>query len=86
MAKVSPEDIAILVYTSGTTGPSKGAMISNKNIVYQGAIDDAGGSRFWTTDLNQSTNFVKKVINDIKSNKPLSVSKTRPYGCSVKYG
>ena len=35
MAKVSPEDIAILVYTSGTTGPSKGAMISNKNIVYQ---------------------------------------------------
>ena len=35
MAKVSPEDIAILVFTSGTTGPSKGAMISNKNIVYQ---------------------------------------------------
>ena len=34
MAKVSPEDIAILVYTSGTTGPSKGAMISNNNIVY----------------------------------------------------
>ena len=58
----------------------------NKNIVYQGAIDDAGGSKFWTTDLNQSTNFVKKVVNDIKSNKPLSVSKTRPYGCSVKYG
>jgi long-chain acyl-CoA synthetase len=34
MSKVSPEDIAILVYTSGTTGPSKGAMISNNNIVY----------------------------------------------------
>ena len=34
MTKVTPEDIAILVYTSGTTGPSKGAMISNKNIVY----------------------------------------------------
>ena len=58
----------------------------NKDIVYQGAIDDAGGTRFWTTDLNQSINFVKKVVNDIKSNKPLSVSKTRPYGCSVKYG
>ena len=28
----------------------------------------------------------KKVVNDIKSNKPPSVSKTRPYGCSVKYG
>ena len=58
----------------------------NKNIVYQGAIDDAGGSKFWTTDLNESTNFVRTVISDIKSKKPVSVSKTRPYGCSVKYG
>ncbi len=31
---VSPEDIAILVYTSGTTGPSKGAMINHKNLLY----------------------------------------------------
>jgi len=31
--EVAPEDTAILVYTSGTTGPPKGAMISHANIL-----------------------------------------------------
>ena len=30
-----PEDIAFLVYTSGTTGSPKGAMITNRNVVFQ---------------------------------------------------
>ena len=34
MEKPKPEDLAYLVYTSGTTGPPKGAMISHANIVY----------------------------------------------------
>jgi long-chain acyl-CoA synthetase len=29
-----PDDCCILVYTSGTTGPPKGAMISHRNVVY----------------------------------------------------
>lgn len=32
-AKVEPEDMACIVYTSGTTGKTKGVMLSNKNIM-----------------------------------------------------
>ncbi|MDN2565093.1 long-chain fatty acid--CoA ligase [Aquibium sp. A9E412] len=33
IARSKPEDTAILVYTSGTTGPPKGAMITHENII-----------------------------------------------------
>ncbi|MDP6940346.1 MAG: AMP-binding protein, partial [Planctomycetota bacterium] len=34
MAEALPEDVMTLVYTSGTTGPPKGAMLTNANVEY----------------------------------------------------
>ncbi len=34
MAEAEPEDVMTLVYTSGTTGPPKGAMLTNANYAY----------------------------------------------------
>jgi long-chain acyl-CoA synthetase len=38
MIKPRPRDLAYLVYTSGTTGPPKGAMLTHYNIVYNTKI------------------------------------------------
>jgi long-chain acyl-CoA synthetase len=35
---VSPEDIAFLVYTSGTTGPAKGAKILHRNVAFNAEV------------------------------------------------
>jgi long-chain acyl-CoA synthetase len=34
MEDTSPDDVALMVYTSGTTGPPKGALLTHRSIVY----------------------------------------------------
>ncbi|MCW9043734.1 MAG: long-chain fatty acid--CoA ligase [Pseudopelagicola sp.] len=50
-----PEDTAILVYTSGTTGMPKGAMVSNENIM---AAIEAGARRLSVQETDQQLCFL----------------------------
>jgi long-chain acyl-CoA synthetase len=54
-SRISPSETAILVYTSGTTGPPKGAMIAHQNILSLLASSDEGLG-FLVSDI--SLNFL----------------------------
>lgn len=50
-------------------------------LVYQGAIDDdPGGSK-----KGNALNYVNKALEEIQAGRAVTVSQTKPYGCSVKY-
>src|ERR1700683_1996140 len=52
-------------------------------LIYNGAIDDKP-----TTDVSDvpgAKNYVTAALDEAVAGKPVSVSTTRPYGCSVKY-
>lgn len=52
-------------------------------LIYDGAIDDKP-----TPDLNDvpgATNYVNLALEQAMAGKPVQISTTRPYGCSVKY-
>jgi hypothetical protein len=51
-------------------------------IAYDGAIDD---DRSTNGGQNAKLNYVAQVVDELKSGKTVSISTTKPYGCSVKY-
>ena len=52
-------------------------------LVYQGAIDDHNSAD--ADDIPKSKNYVAAALDEAMAGKPVTVSSTHPYGCSVKY-
>lgn len=52
-------------------------------VVYAGAIDDKRSANL--EDIKIAKNFVKTALDESLADKPVSISSTQPYGCSVKY-
>jgi peroxiredoxin len=74
---------------AGTVGGAYGAKTTphmfvvdrTGTLVYQGAIDDdAAGAKG-----SAARNYVAEALDDVAGGKPVRVTETKPYGCSVKY-
>ncbi len=58
IALPKPGDVAIIVYTSGTTGPSKGALLTHRNIVFQGDAFRRIDPQFALRETDEALNFL----------------------------
>lgn len=81
----------ILLDTKGSVGMDYGAkttphiyIIDKEGVVrYQGAIDSIASAD--KDDLKEATNYVSQALDLMLSGKEVKVSKTKAYGCNVKY-
>jgi peroxiredoxin len=82
---------AVLLDPTGKVGRAYGArttphmyVINGEGaLVYMGGIDDKPSARL--EDLKTAKNFVDVALGEIAQGKPVSVSTSRAYGCSIKY-
>jgi hypothetical protein len=53
-------------------------------LVYEGGIDNIRSAN--KSDIAKATNYVRQALAEMKAGRPVSVTTSKPYGCSVKYG
>jgi len=90
MAAEKMDVMAWIDDSSGTIGHLYGMettpdmYVINKDgiLVYEGAIDDQPDPFHNPFTAN---NYVRDAVDDLLAGKPIQVSETKPYGCSVKY-
>ena len=92
LAKVGAKPTAYLLDPSGLVGHLYGArttphmyVIDKAGVLaYMGGIDSIASTD--QDDLAKATQYVPQVLAELAAGKPVSVTASEPYGCSVKYG
>ena len=92
LSKMKASPTAALLDPSGQLGHMYGAkttphmFIINPQgmLIYDGAIDDRPTTD--ESDVNGAKNYVSLALGEALAGKQVSITTTRPYGCSVKYG
>ena len=79
---LDPEGVKGKAFGAQTT-PHMYIIDANQTLVYQGAIDDNRSAKHDT--VKGAKNYVAAALAEIKAGKPVSVTETKAYGCSVKY-
>jgi peroxiredoxin len=64
------------------TTPDMYVIDQKGTLVYDGAIDDQPDPFH---NPKTAHNYVSEAVDDVMTGKPITVSQTKPYGCSVKY-
>ena len=91
MADKQAAPTATLMDEDGVVGKAYGARVTPHMyivnaqgvLVYAGGIDSIPSSR--VDDIPKANPYIRQALGEIKAGKPLSVSTSQAYGCSVKY-
>jgi peroxiredoxin len=91
LAKVHADPTAVLLDPKGKLGrlydakttPQMIVIDPSGKLIYDGAIDNRPTPD--VEDIRGADNYVTDALNEALAGKPIAVSHTRPYGCSVKY-
>ena len=92
VAKVGGKENAYLLDADGKVGHAYDAkttphmyVIDKDGVLrYMGGIDSIASTD--VDDIPKATQYVRQALAEMKAGKPVSVTTSEPYGCSVKYG
>jgi peroxiredoxin len=80
------EDGAVGKAYGATNTPHMYIIDAKGTLVYAGAIDNSPDAEGESPEGGKLVNYVESALDELGAGKPVTVSRTKAYGCSVKYG